>query len=197
MIKKCINLLIFLFIFSLYFMSFLMIYDNFRERKLANLESEALDTFDSIVKVEEKEEETDNTIKDEISYDGYTILGKIDIPKIGFTSVVLKDYTYNAMNLGVIKSYGRDLNQPGGFIISGHNFRGSSIFMYNIYKLTNGDKIIIQDTDGNKMEYTVYETLRYVDPTDTSYYNSYDGYNVTLVTCEDGGSTRIVVKARI
>ena len=194
MIKKLINMLIFLFIFSLYFISFLMIYDNFRERKLANLESEALDAFDNIVKTEEKEVE-ENTYNEEISYEGYTILGKIEIPKINFTSVILKDYTYSAMNVGVIKSYGSELNQSGGFILSGHNFRGSSLFMYNIHKLTSGDKIYIVDTDGVRVEYTVYETLRYVEPTDTSYYNSYDGLNVTLVTCEDGGKTRIVVKA--
>ena len=48
MIKKLINISIFLFIFSLYFVSFLMIYDNFRERKLKNLESNALDYFDNI-----------------------------------------------------------------------------------------------------------------------------------------------------
>ena len=173
-----------------------MIYDNFRERKLANLESDALDAFDNIVKAEEKEVEENNTYSEEISYEGYTILGKIEIPKIAITSVILKDYTYSAMNVGVIKSYGSELNQSGGFIISGHNFRGSSLFMYNIHKLTSGDKIYIVDTDGVRVEYTVYETLRYVEPTDTSYYNSYDGLNVTLVTCEDGGKTRIVVKAR-
>ena len=197
MIKKFINILIFFFIFTLYFISFLMIYDNFREKKLASVESNALDVFDNVVKVEEKETPQEpETYREEISYEGYTILGKVEIPKIGFTSVILKDYTYNAMNVGVIKSYGEEINQPGGFILSGHNFRGSSLFMYNIYRLQAGDKIYITDTDGIKLEYTVYETLRYVDPNDTSYYTSYEGFNVTLVTCEDGGQTRIVVKAR-
>ena len=198
MVKKFINLLIFLFIFSLYFISFLMIYDNFRERKLAKLESNAIDTFDNIVKNEEKKEEiSDDDYYGEISYEGYTILGKIEIPRIGFTSVVIKEYTYNAMNVGVIKSYGSELNEPGGFVISGHNFRGGSIFLYSIYLLTDGDKIYITDTSGNRMEYTVYDVSRYASPTDTSYYANYDGYHVTLVTCEDdGGETRIIVRAR-
>ena len=36
--KKFINILIFLFIFALYLITFMMIYDNFRERKLNNQE---------------------------------------------------------------------------------------------------------------------------------------------------------------
>ena len=198
MVKKAINIIIFLFIFSLYFVSFLMIYDSFRERKLNDIESNALDAFDKEVKAEEvtKEEiEDDNTYNGNINYYDYTILGKIEIPDIYFTSVILRENTYSAMNVGVIKSYGVEVNEPGGFIISGHNFRGSSLFMYNIHRLESGDKIYITDTSGRRLEYTVYEVLRYVSPNDTSIYTSYDGYNVTLVTCEDGGKTRIVVKA--
>jgi len=197
MVKRFVNILIFLFIFSLYFVSFLMIYDNFRERKLAGLESNAIDTFDSLVKTEEKKEEEDTTeYVGEISYEGYTILGKIEIPRIGFTSVVLKEYTNDAMNLATIKAYGSELNEPGGFVIVGHNFRGGSMFLYGIYLLSSGDKIYITDTSGVQMEYTVYDVSRYTDPNENSIYNSYDGYNVTLLTCEDdGGATRIVVRA--
>lgn len=197
MVKRFVNILIFLFIFSLYFVSFLMIYDNFRERKLAGLESNAIDTFDSLVKTEEKKEEEDTTeYVGEISYEGYTILGKIEIPRIGFTSVVLKEYTNDAMNLATIKAYGSELNEPGGFVIVGHNFRGGSMFLYGIYLLSSGDKIYITDTSGVQMEYTVYDVSRYTDPNEKSIYNSYDGYNVTLLTCEDdGGATRIVVRA--
>lgn len=198
MVKKSINILIFLFIFSLYFVSFLMIYDTFRERKLKALENGAIDTFDKQVKVKEvNTDDMGNTYNEDLSYRNYTILGKIEIPRIGFTSVIIKEYTYNAMSVGVIKSYGVDLNEPGGFIISGHNFRGRSLFMYNIYRLTDGDKIYITDASGRKLEYTVYDVLRNVSPTDSSLYKKYDGYNVTLITCEDDdGQSRIVVKGR-
>lgn len=198
MVKKAINILIFLFIFSLYFISFLMIYDTFREKKLKELENGAIDAFDKQVKIQEKKnEEPTNTYDENLSYRNYTILGKVEIPKIGFTSVIIKEYTYNAMSVGVIKSYGVELNEPGGFVLSGHNFRGRSLFMYNIYRLAEGDKIYITDTSGRQMEYTVYEVLRHFSPSDASLYKKYDGYNVTLVTCEDDdGQSRIVVKAR-
>lgn len=47
------------------------------------------------------------------------------------------------------------------------------------------------------MEYTVYSVSRYVEPNDTSYLVKTDDYHVTLVTCENGGKSRIVVKAHI
>ena len=198
MVRKSINILIFLFIFSLYFVSFLMIYDTFRQRKLEDLESNALDAFDNQVKVEKvTKDEIGDSNGENVSYGNYTILGKVEIPKIGFTSVIIKEYTYKAMNVGVIKSYGSNLNEPGGFILSGHNFRGRSLFMYNIYRLADGDKIYITDSSGRQMEYTVYDVIRNANPSDSNLYRTYDGYHITLMTCEDdGGKTRIVVKAK-
>ena len=197
MVKKLINVLIFAFIFFLYFISFLLIYDTFRERKLKSLEGSALDKFDKVVKIEKKESEEVHEEAEPIDYSGYTILGKLEIPSIGFTSVIIEEYTYSAMNIGVIKTHGVALNEPGGFVIAGHNYRGRSIFMYNIKNLGAGDKIYITDTSGVKLEYTVYETLREVDENDASYFSEYDGYHVTLVTCENSGRARIVVKAKI
>ena len=197
MVRRSLNILIFLLIFSLYFISFLMIYDTFRERKLAGIEGNALDVFEKEVKNKETTPtDNGNSSGGGIAYQSYTILGSIDIPKIGFSSIILKEFTYDAMNVGTIKSFGSELNEPGGFVISGHNFRGRSLFMYNVYRLVGGDKIYITDTTGRQVEYTVYEVLRYVSPDDTSSYTTYDGLHATLVTCEDGGKTRIIVKAK-
>ena len=195
-IKRFINIVIFIFIFALYFFTFLMIYDNFRERKLNSLEKSALELFEN--KIETKKDEIiPENITPTVNYNGYTILGRIQIPRIGFSSVILKEQTYEAMNIGTIKSYGVDLNEPGGFVVSGHNFRGRNRFFYSILNLKSGDKVNITDASGKYMEYTVYEVDRYVSPNDTSYLSYFDGYHVTLVTCENGGKSRIVVKARV
>ena len=166
-------------------------------KKLKSLEGSALDKFDKVVKIEKKTPDEPVEEAEPIDYSGYTILGKLEIPSIGFTSVIIEEYTYRAMNIGVIKTHGVALNEPGGFVIAGHNYRGRSIFMYNIRNLGAGDKIYITDTSGRQLEYTVYETLREVDENDASYFNDYDGYHVTLVTCENSGKSRIVVKAKI
>ena len=198
MVKKITNILIFVFIAALYVISFLMIFESFKQRKLEYLESQALDTFEKSVKVKKVKADDlddDKTSNMGLGYNGYTLLGKISIPKIGFTSVVIKENTYRAMDLGVVISYGVSLNEPGGTIISGHNYRGQSIFMYSIKNLNSGDKIYITDSSGREVEYTVYETLRNYSPDNTELYKTFDGYHLILVTCENSGTSRIVVKA--
>lgn len=200
MIKRLLNATIFLFIFALYFVTFLLIYDTFRERKLKDMSKDALNLLEKETKKVEKKESNGN-ITEEISatgfsYGNYTVLGKLEIPKVGFSSVILKEQTYAAMNLGVIKTYGVELNQPGGFIIAGHNFRGRSQFLYPIKNLKSNDKIYVTDSLGIQMAYTVYSVERYVSPNETSYYKSYeDKYHLVLSTCENGGKSRIIVKA--
>ena len=194
--KKYINITIFLFIFCLYFVTFLMIYDDFRERKLNSQEKVALELFDKKIEKkpkEEKEEKQSYTI----NYNKYTILGKLQIPKIGLNTVIIKEQTYSAMNVGAVKTYGVDLNEIGGTVISGHNFRGQNVFFYNILKLKQNDIVRITDTSGVSMDYHVYEVQRYASPDDVSYLSKTDNYHVTLVTCENGGKTRIIVKAKV
>lgn len=193
--KRIINFAIFAFIFALYFITFLMIYDNFRERKLNSQEKNALDLFEEKIDVKKEESEVNTAIS--VNYNGYTILGRIEIPSIGINTVVLKEQTYAAMNIGAVKTYGQDLNEPGGFVISGHNFRGRNQFFYPILGLKSGSKIYITDTKSRRLEYTVYSVSRYVAPNDTSYLTEFEGQHLTLVTCENGGKSRIIVKAKV
>ena len=196
MFKRCLNVAIFVFIFALYFVTFLMIYDTFRERKLNNMSKDALNILEKVNNDEQTEQEQETSVTG-ISYGNYTILGKLEIPTVGISAVILKEHTYAAMNLGVIKTYGVDLNTRGGFVLSGHNFRGRSTFLYSIKNLKNGNKVYITDTEGQRLEYEVYSVQRYVSPTDTSYFMETEDYHVTIVTCENGGKNRIIVKAHI
>ena len=193
--KKFINILKFLFIFALYLITFMMIYDNFRERKLNNQEKNALELFENKIEKKDIEPEPEKTYT--VNYNGYTILGKIEIPKVGISTVILKEHTYAAMSIGSIKTYGVDLNEKGGFVISAHNFRGRTPFFYPVRNLKDGDLIYISDNLGRKMTYTVYSVSRYVSPEDTSYLVHTEDYHLTIVTCENGGKSRIVVRAHI
>ena len=53
----------------------------------------------------------------------------------------------------------------------------------------------ITDNKGRVKEYSVYRVDRYADPSDVSYFEKTNDYHVTLVTCENGGKTRIIVRA--
>jgi LPXTG-site transpeptidase (sortase) family protein len=175
-----------------------MIFESFKQRKLENLEANAIDKFEKTVKVKKVNVDdlnNDKTSNAGFNYSGYTLLGKIEIPSIGFSSVILKDNTYRAMDLGVVLSYGVMPNELGGTVLSGHNYRGQTNFMYGIKNLSAGDKIYLTDSSGRQVTYTVYETIRYYDPNNTDIYKKYSGYHVTLITCESGGQSRIIVKA--
>ena len=134
-----------------------MIYDNFRERKLNSQENNALELFESRI-----ERKPDEPVQEEpqqgyaVNYNGYTILGRMEIPKVYIDTVILAEQTYAAMNIGVIKSYGVDLNTKGGFVIAGHNYRGSSVFIYYVHRLVSGDVIKITDSRGVTKDYYVY-----------------------------------------
>ena len=195
--KKFINILIFLFIIALYFVTFFMIYDNFRERKLNSQEKDAIELFEDKIAKKKPTENIQQSYR--ISYRGYTILGQLQIPKIGVDTVILKEHTYAAMSIGAVKTYGVDLNEVGGFVISGHNFRGKSNFFYNIRNLKNNDIIRVIDNKGRTMEYKVFSVSRYVSPTDTSYIPNpkTKDYYLALVTCGNGGKSRIVVRAHV
>ena len=100
--KKFINILIFLLIFTLYFVTFMMIYDNFRERKLNNQEKNALELFENKIEKKDIEPEPEKTYT--VNYNGYTILGRIEIPRVGVNTVILKEHTYAAIPL-LIKAF--------------------------------------------------------------------------------------------
>lgn len=194
--KRFINILIFIFIFVLYFVTFLMIYDNFRERKLNSQEDKAIEIFDKKIDKKKEDSNSNQSQSHSVSYRGYTILGRLQIPNAYVNTVIIKEQTYAAMNIGAVKTHGVDLNEKGGFVISGHNFRGKSVFFYNIKNLKPGNIIKITDNKGRTIDYKVYEVNRFQSPTDVSYFNKTDDYHVVLVTCENGGKTRIIVKAR-
>ena len=67
MFKKVMNIIIFALIFALYFVSFLMIFDSFKERKLASLEKNAIDVFDKEVKIEREQEEFRERIRNRLN----------------------------------------------------------------------------------------------------------------------------------
>ena len=76
MLKKITNILIFVFIIALYVISFLMIFESFKQRKLEALEAKALDSFEKSVKIEKvtvEEIEDDKTSNMGLDYNGYTL----------------------------------------------------------------------------------------------------------------------------
>ncbi len=130
------------------------------------------------------------------TYYGYKILGTISIPKIDIKYPILEKATPKAIKVAVAYLAGVGVNKVGNTVIQGHNLR-NGLFFSNLGKLSNGDKIYITGEDGQKITYEVYQVFL-ASESDSSFYNRETNglREITLSTCTDDGSQRIIVLAR-
>lgn len=137
-----------------------------------------------------------NSTNKKQTYKGFGVLGTMEIPATNFKYPVLEKVTKSSIETAVAFLYGTGLNQPGNSIIIGHNYR-NGLFFSNNKKLNIGDKIYITDAGGTKLTYTIYNKFE-TTPEDTSFYQrDTDGKpEVTLSTCTDDSSARLIICAR-
>ena len=125
-------------------------------------------------------------------YEGYDVLGKIVIEKINLDTYILDSVDNKAMDKAPVKLYGKTLNQEGNFCIAGHNY--DEIFA-RLVELEVGDEFYIEDVEGIIQDYKISEILD-VDPTDLTPLMPVDEkIQVTLITCREGATERLVIKA--
>ena len=130
------------------------------------------------------------------TYYGYKILGTISIPKIDIKYPILEKATPKAIKVAVAYLAGVGVNKVGNTVIQGHNLR-NGLFFSNLGKLSNGDKIYITGEDGQKITYEVYQVFLASESDSSFYKRETNGLKeITLSTCTDDGSQRIIVLAR-
>lgn len=146
---------------------------------------------------EPNQEPTQDTVaavtpKLENEYQGFEVLGKIKIDKLNVEQYILNSKESSALEKGVIKLYGDTLNGYGNFCIAGHNYE--NIFE-RLNELLVGDSFTIVDKDLKETEYEITE-ITSVEPEDLSVLLPNDEkIQITLITCENLATTRLVVKA--
>lgn len=131
------------------------------------------------------------------TYKGFGVLGTMEIPATNFKYPVLEKVTKKSIETAVAFLYGVGLNEPGNSVIIGHNYR-NNLFFSNNKKLNIGDVIYITDNDGETLTYTIYNKFE-TTPEDTSFYQRDTGGvpEVTLSTCTDDSSARLIICARV
>ena len=129
-------------------------------------------------------------------YNGFVMVGYIQIPKTGVNLPVLEEVTKASLEKSVAILYGPGLNKVGNTVIVGHNYR-NGLFFSNNKKIAVGDKIYITDLNGNKVTYVVYNTYE-TTPEDSEYMtrNTDGKMEISLSTCTDDSSGRIITWAR-
>jgi len=125
-----------------------------------------------------------------------TPIGRIEIPRLGVTSVILEGVGERALRLGVGRIPGTAaLNQDGNVGLAGHR---DTVFG-SLGKLRKNDKVRLSGPEGAK-EYIV-DWIAVVPPENTRVLDPRDTPTVTLVTCYPfdyvgSAKMRYVVQAR-
>lgn len=148
------------------------------------------------------EESQDSKTNEEIQktqiptdYKGFSVIAKLEIPKINLETYVLENYSVQALTVSVTKFYGGEPNEIGNFCISGHNYVVKNMF-HNLKKLDINDEIFLTDLKNRTYKYKIYKKET-VLPKETECLSQItDGkIELTLITCTTDSSKRIILKA--
>lgn len=131
----------------------------------------------------------------ETEYKGYNTIAKLFIPKIELDVYVFRDYTEETLALSATKFYGPNPNEIGNFCIAGHNYNKENMFSHLI-DLSIGDTLYLIDNTHGRGTYHIYDIYKVV-PTDISPLSqeTNGSTEVTLITCTNYSSKRLIVKA--
>lgn len=136
-----------------------------------------------------------------VSTDGveYTTEAILKIPSIDLEYVVLSDTSPDLLFVSLNKFFGPDPNEIGNYCIVGHYYESGKMFG-NLHKLKNGDIAELTDLSGRTIQYEVYDQ-KVVEPEDTSctsqkWTRDNKVRELTLITCTNHGTQRLVVKLR-
>ena len=91
--------------------------------------------------------------------------------------------------------FGPEPNETGNYCIAAHNYDKENMFNH-IIELKAGDKLTLEDNKNGVKIYEIYDIYK-VKPTDTEVLSQKTNgrTELTLITCSDYSSTRIIVKA--
>ncbi len=138
----------------------------------------------------------DDTVYSAESGDNYSVIAILNIPSLDIKYPVLSKNSEELMEISLSKYWGAEPNEPGNCVIVGHNYRNLTHFG-KLPRIEVGDEVELTDSKGRTLTYEVYDTYN-VDPTDVACTTQLtDGRTeMTLITCTNGGATRLVVRCR-
>lgn len=145
--------------------------------------------------IEEKQEEEKSDVIIPEKMGKYEVLGQLVIDKIGVTKNILNISEDASLKLSVAKLYGSNLNESGNFCICGHNWKS---MLKRLPEMQVGDTFyMINRETKTKVNYEIYNIYSCVPEDLSCLEQNNDGKReVTLITCNPGGLTRLICKAR-
>ena len=160
-------------------------------------------TANVVEKVEQLQENFNQENKEEVkqqlletTIEGYNIEGIIEIPSIELKYPIINQTNDEAMKISVTKFCGGEINSIGNYCIAGHNNLDGTMFG-KVKKLKKGDIIKLTNLYGETLEYAIFD-IYVIDPNDVTCTQIVEEgtKEVTLITCTNGRSNRLITKAR-
>ena len=124
------------------------------------------------------------------------VIALIRISKLNILYPVIANTTMENLKVAPTRLVGGEPNEVGNFCIIGHNMRNNEQFS-NLKKLEKNDIVEILNTDGTKIQYSVYDTYTVKeDDLSCTSQDTNGKREVTLITCTNNKKKRLVVKCR-
>lgn len=131
-----------------------------------------------------------------VQYNGYDVVGIIEIPSINIKYPIINKTNDTTMKYSITKFSGGEINSVGNFSVAGHNNLNGTMFG-KVKRLKLGDQIKMTDLYNNTVTYEIFDIYS-VDPNDVSVLEPVDENTreITLITCTNGHLNRLITKAR-
>ena len=115
---------------------------------------------------------------------------------MGISYPILSEQNESLLKISLCKYWGPSPNQVGNYCIVGHNY-ASGKMLGKVLGAKIGDTFTLSDINGNTVTYKVYDIYK-VDPDDVRCTSQLTNgkKEVTLITCKEYGTKRLIVKAR-
>lgn len=185
-------LFIILIILAIVTISFIVL--KYSKNYLAEKENQkTVETFSS---------QLDNEKNEEITMNGYKIIGIVKIPKIEIEYPIVDIDTYNPeetkepMKFAIVKYWGTNVNEYGNLSIAGHNKYDGTMFG-KTKNLEIDDIVELTDLNHQTIQYKIYEKF-ITNPNDVTILQTKEENirEVTLITCTNGNKQRLILKAK-
>lgn len=167
-------------------------------KKKDNVIIVALDDSNEVINILEvvPQEEPSTEVYTTTDGEDYTIEATVRVPRLDIEYPVISETSESLLKISVNKYWGPAPNEIGNYCIVGHNYKSKKMFG-RLSEVVSGDIVELEGVNGKVVKYSVYD-IDVVDPDDTTCTSQLTNgrREVTLITCTNYGTQRLVVKAR-
>lgn len=170
--------------------------DNTENRKKNTYDPDLVREEVKKLEIEENEKNVNNSNSDEL-LKNQQVIGIINIPTIDIEFPIVEGS--NRANIAVAIGHMKGTSVLGGegnCVLAGHHGGIYGVFFKNLEKLKKDDKVVLTDEYGKSYTYKVSKSFK-VKPTDVYVTDNLEGYNLTLLTCQDNGKNRLIVRCKL